>query len=94
MSHAGVGSRLVIADPEDLRRSEAGQHWVAGHSDQPLGSHLSRSGGALGGSPLIIPQNAGANHLALAVEHGHAMHLASYPHGGHLRTADPGLFKH
>ena len=69
---------LVLADPEELGGGEAGQGGVGDHPDQGLaaaGPLLDL--GALGGGPLVVPEQGGADHLAVGVEEDRAVHLAA-----------------
>ena len=72
--------RLVIPQPEDLRRREAGQGGV-GHQLDQIGAaadalfHL----GAFGGGPLVVPEDRPANDLVVLVEEHRAVHLARQP---------------
>ena len=49
--------RLVVADPDELRRGEPGQRVVAGDRDQPLRPDRRADRVALGGGPLVVPQD-------------------------------------
>ena len=69
--------RLVIAQPENLRRGEAGQRRIGDHLDQlraPAGALFDLL--ALGGRALIVPQKRAADHAVLLVEKHRAVHLA------------------
>ena len=87
------GPRLVLAEPEQLRRGEAGQCGVGDHPDQGLaapGPLLDL--GALGRGPLVVPEQGGADHPALAVEEDRAVHLPAQADPGDVRRppARPG----
>ena len=59
---------LVVADPDELRRGEPGQRVVAGDRDQPLRSDRPADRVALGGGPLVVPQDRRPEDLAAGVE--------------------------
>ena len=48
---------LVVADPHELGRGEAGQGVVAGDLDEPLGPDRRPDRVALGGGALVVPQD-------------------------------------
>jgi hypothetical protein len=64
----------VLAHPHQLRCGEAGHGQVAGDGLElrpPPGQRF-----ALQGAAAIVPEDAGAEHPALGVEQGRAVHLA------------------
>ena len=68
--------RLVVADPDELGGREAGQGVVAGHLDQPLGTDRRPDRVALGGGPLVVPQDRRPEHAIRRVEQHEPVHLA------------------
>ena len=72
---ARVHIGLVTAQPEELRRGESGERAVAGQLDQPLEPDPGLDLGALGGGPLVVPEDRGPQHALLGVEHDEAVHL-------------------
>ena len=70
---------LVIADPDELRRGEAGQRVVAGDRDEPLRADCGTDRVALGGGPLVVPQDGRAEHAVGVVEQHQPVHLAGQP---------------
>ncbi len=70
-----VGLRLVGAQPEQLRRGESGERAVPGQLDQPLEPDPSLDLRALGGRPLVVPEDRGPQDAVGAVEHDQAVHL-------------------
>ena len=72
--------RLVVPQPEDFRGGEAGQRRVGDQLDQvrtAAGAALDFL--ALGGGPLIVPEDGAANDLVVLVEKHRAVHLAREP---------------
>ena len=67
--------RLMVADPEDLGRGEAGQRRVGRNRNQPVVSQALGDLLALGGGALIAPDDGAAEHLAPFVQHHQAVHL-------------------
>ena len=69
--------RLVVPQPEDLWGGEAGQGRVGDHADKGLApARTALDLFALGGGPLVVPEDRAADHFAIAVEEDRAMHLA------------------
>ena len=58
---AVVALGLVRAQPEQLRRGEAGERAVAGQLDQPLEPDPLLDLGALGGGALVVPEDRRAD---------------------------------
>ena len=84
--------RLVVAEPEDLGRREAGERGVGDHLDELLaaaGAALDLV--ALGGGALVVPEQGGADHLAGFVEEHRAVHLAGEADGGDVGGLELGL---
>ena len=84
--------RLVVAEPEDLRRREAGERGVGDHLDELLAA----AGAAfdlvaLGGGALVVPEQGGADDLARLVEEHRAVHLAGEADGGDVGGLQLGL---
>ena len=67
---------LVVPQPEELRRREAGQRAVPGQLDQPLEADALLDLGALGRGALVVPEDRRAQHLLVLVERDEAVHLA------------------
>ena len=78
---------LVLAHPEDLGRREAGERVVAGDRDEPLAPDDLADAVALGGRPLVVPEDRGADRLAGIVEERQPVHLAREPDGRHVAAA-------
>ena len=80
--------RLVVAQPEDFRRGEAGERRIGDHLDEllpPAGPLLDFF--TLGGRPLVVPQQGPPHDVVLLVEKHRAVHLAreaDRPHVGRL----------
>src|SRR5215813_6444195 len=72
---------LVPAQPEELRRREAGQRPVPGERDQTLEPDPLLDLRTLRGRALVVPQDRGAEHLPLLVEAHEAVHLAREAEG-------------
>jgi hypothetical protein len=77
-----VGVGLVVAQPQQLGRREAGQRAVAGQRDQ-----LSEPDGgldllALGLGALIVPQDRGTQHAVFGVQRDQPVHLAAQADAG------------
>ena len=70
-----VGLRLVLSQPEQLRRGEPGQRAVAGERDQPLETDLLLDLRALGLRPLVVPEDRRAEHPLVLVEDDEPVHL-------------------
>ena len=71
-----VRLRFVGAQPEQLRRGEAGQRTVAGQRDQPLEPDAFLDLGALLRGALVVPEDCRAQHPLLRVERDETVHLA------------------
>ena len=68
--------RLVVGDPDELRRREARKHDVAADRAEPrIGIEFGRLAVAAG----VVPQDAGAKHRVGGVEQRRAVHLAGEP---------------
>ena len=74
-----VDVRLVPAQPEELRRREAGQRAVARQLDQPFEADPLLDLGALGGRPLVVPEDRRAQDAPFGVERHEPVHLAREP---------------
>ena len=73
---ARVRVRLVVAQPQDLRRLEAGERGIAGQLEQPLRADALGDLVALGRGALVVPQQRRADHRAARVEEHGPVHLA------------------
>ena len=71
-----VRLRLVRAQPEQLRRREAGERAVAGQRDQPLEADPLLDLLALRRGALVVPEDRGAEHAVVLVLHDEPVHLA------------------
>ena len=80
---------LVIANPDELGRGEAGQGIVAGDRDEPLWPDRLPDQVALGGGPLVVPEDRGTEDLVRPVEEDGAVHLAGQPDGDARRRREP-----
>lgn len=81
--------RLVLAQPEDFGGSETGQRRIGYELDQLLASAgLLLDLGALGGGPLVVPENRRADDVLLLVEEDAAVHLAAEADSRHLVRLD------
>jgi len=69
------GLGLVVAQPEELRRREAGQGAVASQRDQALEPDALFDLRALGGRALVVPEDRRADRVAVLVEHDEPVHL-------------------
>ena len=72
---ARVRLGLVTAQPEELRRREAGERAVPGQLDQPLEPDARLDLGALGCRPLVVPEDRRPQDAVVRVEHDEAVHL-------------------
>ena len=84
VADAGVRFRLVLPEPEELRRREAGQRTVPRLGDQVVAAEAILDLGALRAGALVVPQDRGADHLLLVVEHDEPVHLAGKADRGRL----------
>ena len=73
---AGEGLGLVVAQPQQLGRREAGEGAVSGQRDQPLDAQALLDLFALGRRALVVPEDRGPQHAALLVLHDEPVHLA------------------
>ncbi len=80
---ARVDLGLVPAQPQELRRREAGQGAVAGERDEALEPDALLDLGALGRGALVVPEDRRTQDLASLVEADETVHLA--------RQADPAV---
>ena len=67
---------LVAAEPQELGRREPGQGAVPGELDQALRADTLLDLGALGGGPLVVPEDRRADHRSRRVDHDEPVHLA------------------
>ena len=74
-----VRLRLVRAQPEQLRRREAGERAVARQLDQPLEPDAPLDLGALGRRALVVPEDRRPQHAVVLVEHDEPVHLPGEP---------------
>ena len=86
--------RLVLADPEQLRRREAGQRVVAGDLDQPLRPDRLADRVAFRGRALVVPQDGGAQHRVGGVQDDGPVHLSGEPNPLDLLRPRPCLAEH
>ena len=86
-----VDGGLVVADPEDLGGSEAGERDVA-HGTNELGPADARVDlVALGPRALVVPQDRGPQHVPRGVEQDEAVHLAGEADRGHVVARRTGV---
>ena len=69
------GLRLGRAQPYQLGQVKAGDGGVAGAGDEALAGNVGFDLGDRLAGALVVPQDGGADHLALGVERHHAVHL-------------------
>ncbi len=84
----------MLADPDDLGGGKAGQHRVAGELQHLCGADLPGDGRALGSRALVVPHDAGAQHLTLGVQQHQAVHLAGQADSGNLLRFQAALRQH
>ncbi|MDT4862020.1 hypothetical protein FQZ97_966510 [compost metagenome] len=72
---------LVLADPGNLGRGEAGHGDIAGKLAQ-IGERRFHFA-ALGGRAAVVPQDGWAQHLIAGIEQGGAMHVAGQADAAH-----------
>ncbi len=84
--------RLVVPQPEDFRGGEAGQGRIGDQLDEirPAADPLFDFG-ALGGGPLVVPEDRPADDLVVLVEKHRAVHLAGEPDRLHVGRLELGL---
>ena len=91
LADAIVARRVVIPNPEELRRSEPRQdrirrllqdHGLAGLGIDPVDLLL---------TALVAPDQRGPNHFVRTIEQGQTVHLPGQPHAGDLVAASTGL---
>ena len=70
-----VGLRLILPDPDDFGRREAGQHRVRCQLDDPLPTDALRDPRALRAGALVAPEERRAQHLMPRVQEDRAVHL-------------------
>jgi hypothetical protein len=75
--------RLLVAEPQDLRRLEPGERGVAGDLDQPALADGFRDGLALPRGALVVPQQRRPDHVARGIQEYRAVHLAGQPDARH-----------
>jgi hypothetical protein len=80
----------VTAQPQQLRRREAGQRAVAGAGDQLGEPDPLLDLGALLSRPAVVPQDGGADHAAGRVERHEPVHLPAQPDPGDVGDAERG----
>ena len=85
---ARVDLGLVPAQPQELRRGEAGERAVAGERDQALEPDALLDLGALGRRALVVPEDRRTEDLASLVEADEPVHLAREADAA-LRGAEP-----
>ncbi len=85
--------RLVVADPDQLGSSEAGQGIVAGDLDEPLGADRVPDDLALSGRALVVPQDRRPEHGVGCVEQDGAVHLAGQANCGDRRPVNSGALE-
>ena len=78
----------MLAQPQQLRRREAGQRAVAGQLDEPLEADALLDLAALRRRALVVPEDRRADHLAGRVERDEAVHLAAQPDPGDVAHAE------
>ena len=76
VANPAVGLRLVRAQPEQLRRGEAGERPVAREANQPLDADSPLDLLALGRGALVVPEDRGPDHPVGLVEGHEPVHLA------------------
>ena len=76
VTDAGVGLGLVPAEPEELRRREAGEGAISGQLEQPVEAEPLLDLGAFRAGALVVPEDRGAKHVTVLVEDDEAVHLA------------------
>jgi hypothetical protein len=86
--------RLVVPDPDELRRGEPGQRVVAGDRDQPLGPDGPADRVAFRTGALVVPQNRRPENVAGRIEQDRAVHLAGQADRRHVRPAGLGGGEH
>ena len=94
MAALGVDFRLMIAHPENFRGGEARQRGIGGDLDQPLRAHALGDLVALRLCALIAPNDGGAQHLALLVQHDQTVHLARNAQRNDLRRVHGAFAQH
>ena len=77
--HAGVGRRLLLAQPQHLGRLKSGDRGVARDLDQPGGADFLGDGPALVLGPLVAPQQGRADHAIAFVQEHRPVHLPRQP---------------
>jgi hypothetical protein len=70
-----VRLRLVRPQPEEFRCGESGERPVARQLDQPLEPDPGLDLDALGGRPLVVPQDRRPQNGAVGVEYNQPVHL-------------------
>ena len=85
-----VGVRLVAAQPQQLRRGEAGQRAVAGQRDQPRRARRAPRSPRTRPPCAVVPQDRGADHRVGGVERDEAVHLPAEPDARRPRRASAG----
>ena len=79
-----VRGRLVAAQPQQLRRREAGERTVPGQLDQPCKPDPLFDLGALRFRPLVVPEDRRPKHAISIVENDETVHLTGEPDRGRL----------
>ena len=72
----GVRLGLVPAEPEELRRREAGERAISGQLEQPVEAEPLLDLGAFRAGALVVPEDRGPKHVTVLVEDDEAVHLA------------------
>ena len=86
----GPGLGLVLADPDELGRREAGQGIVAGDLDQPLRPDGLPDQVAFRAGSLVVPEDRRPEHVVGPIEQDGAVHLPGQPDRGDVVGTDPG----
>ena len=76
----GVQLRLMAAHPQDLTGGKAGEGRVGGELDEPLLPYQFRDLLALPPGAPVAPQDGGAEHPSLPIQHHQTVHLAGQAH--------------
>ena len=93
----GLGEvlRLVVAEPENFGRSEAGECGVGDELDEFFASaDGAEDFVALGRGALVVPQNSRADDIALGIQKHAPVHLPREPDARDVRRLDPSFFQH
>ena len=91
---AGVNVRLMLAHPHDLGQGEARQGRVGGDADEIVIADLFGDLVALLLGALVAPDDGGAQHLAVFIQHDQAVHLPGNAQGHHVRRVHAAFADH